>query len=159
MVDDDRLLAALCRHAQTMAREFDLTDVLHQLTREVTEVLGITGAGLVLAGHDGRLAYATASSEAIGRLERVQEEEQAGPCNDAFRGQAPVIVTDIAARVEWARYRTEALRQGVRSAVGLPLRVRADRLGALNLYDDGPREWSDHELGVAKVPRTWPRAT
>ena len=62
MSDDARLMTALCRYAQTMAADYDLTDVLRRHTCEVTGVLGITGAGIFLAGHDGRLASATASS-------------------------------------------------------------------------------------------------
>jgi GAF domain-containing protein len=151
MADDAGLLAALYRQAQAMAADYDLPDMLHQLTREVTEVLGITGAGITLADQDGRLACAAASSEAIGALEQVQEEQEAGPCYDAFNGLVVVSVSDIDTRVEWAGFRAEALRLGVRSVVGVPLRLKADRLGALDLYNDEPRAWSDHELGVARV--------
>jgi len=151
MADDARLLAALRRYAQTMAGDYDLTDALHQLTREITEVLGIAGAGIVLAGHDGRLAYATSSNEAIGALEQVQQDEQIGPCNVAYTSQAVVTVSDIATRVEWARYRAEARRIGVRSAAGIPLGLKSERFGALNLYDEVVREWSDHDISVARI--------
>jgi GAF domain-containing protein len=151
MAEEARLLTALRRYAQTMAADYDLTDVLHQLTHEVTNVLAITGAGIVLAGQDGRLAYATASTETIADLERVQEETQSGPCSEAFREQVVVAVPDLDDHSEWDRYRQEAQRIGIRSVAGLPLGLGSERLGALNLYDDEPHEWTEEELSAARV--------
>ena len=141
----------LRRYAQTMASDFDVTDVLLAFTRELTELLGISGAGILLAGHDGRLVHATASSDEIAALDQVQEEEQEGPCADAFRLRVAVTVVDLDIRAEWVRYRAGTRRLGLRSVLALPLRLGSVCLGVLELYDDVPRTWSDEELGVAGV--------
>jgi GAF domain-containing protein len=151
MATNEALFTSLRRYARTMAGSYDLTDVLHQLTAEVTEVLGVTGAGIVLAAEDERLRYATASSEDIAVLERQQENDQLGPCAEAFERQMTVTVEDIRARSDWPSYRKEAERLGFRSVAGLPLSLRAERLGALNLYDRGPRAWTDAELDPARL--------
>ena len=151
MPDDSQLLDALRRFAHDMSVDYDLTDVLFRLTDDVTRVLGVAGAGIAIADEDDKLRYATASSDDIASLEAMQEAYQAGPCVESFRLQSVVVVTDIAARVDWPEYRSEAERLGFRSVAGLPLRIGSERLGALNLYDNRARTWDGEELAAARV--------
>ncbi len=151
MPDDSQLLDALRRFAHDMSVDYDLTDVLYRLTDDVTRVLGVAGAGIAIADEDDKLRYATASSDDIASLEAMQEAYQAGPCVESFRMQSVVVVTDIAARVDWPEYRSEAERLGFRSVAGLPLRIGSERLGALNLYDHEARAWDGEELAAARV--------
>jgi GAF domain-containing protein len=152
MSDHDRLVQALTRFAQTMSDRYELSDVLYRLSDEVTAVLGIAGAGIALIDQaDGHLRYAAATDDDVARLERIQEEHQAGPCVEAHRSQAPVLVEDVAARPDWPAYRKAALAVGLRSVAGLPIRIGVDRFGALDLYDTGPGSWSEDDLGAARV--------
>ena len=139
MPDDSQLLDALRRFAHDMSVDYDLTDVLFRLTDDVTRVLGVAGAGIAIADEDDKLRYATASSDDIASLEAMQEAYQAGPCVESFRMQSVVVVTDIAARVDWPEYRSEAERLGFRSVAGLPLRIGSERLGGAEpLRQPGP---------------------
>jgi GAF domain-containing protein len=151
MVDDSVLLDTLRRFAHTMSEDYDVTDVLFRLTEDVAEVLGIAGAGIVLTNQDGRLQFAAASSDDVTSLERTQEEHQMGPCAESFRSQMVVTVADIASRPDWPEYRKEAERLGFSSVAGVPVTVRSERLGALNLYDRVVREWTDGEVEAALV--------
>jgi GAF domain-containing protein len=151
MADDKLLLKTLTEFAESMADGYELTDVLYRLTDDVTKVLRIAGAGIAVADEDGQLRYATASSEQVTVLERRQEQDQLGPCVEAFSSQAIVTVEDIATRTDWSNYRKEAQRLGYRSVAGVPLSLRSERLGALNLYDREVRSWGDDELHTAKV--------
>ena len=151
MVATDRLTAVLTRFARAMSDSYDLTEVLYRLTDDVTEVLDVAGAGIAVADAEDVLRYATASSEAVATLERVQEEHQLGPCAEAFRSQEPVTVTDIADRADWPAYRSEAQRLGFHAVAGVPLSLASERFGALNLYDHGPREWTPEDIGLARI--------
>ncbi|HEY8058623.1 MAG TPA: hypothetical protein VID94_07720, partial [Acidimicrobiales bacterium] len=95
MVATERLTAVLTRFAHAMTDSYDLTEVLYRLTDDVTDVLGVAGAGIAVADAEDLLRYATASSHAVATLERVQEEHQLGPCAEAFRSQEPVMVADV----------------------------------------------------------------
>jgi GAF domain-containing protein len=151
MSEDQKLLAALRRYAKSMADDYELTDVLHQLTAEVADVMDIAGAGIVIPDVDGRLRYATASNEDIATLERQQEEDQAGPCAQAFTSGEVVRVEDIGSRSDWPNYRKQAQSLGFSSVVGIPLKLRSERVGALNLYDRPVRPWTEQHLAPALV--------
>jgi GAF domain-containing protein len=151
MADDVRLLGSLRRYARTMAGEYDLSDVLYQLSNDAVEVLGVAGAGVAVADDHGHLRYAAASGADVAVLERSQEEHQAGPCVDAYRTRRRVIVEDIASRSDWPEYRADALRLGLHSVAGIPFILRGERLGAINLYDREVRTWADDDLEGAAV--------
>ncbi len=151
MTDRSELLDALTRFAHSMAVDYDVGDVLYRLTDEVTAVLAVAGAGISVADPDGRLRYAAASDDVVIELERVQERTQVGPCATAFRTQEPVLVTDVATRVDWPDYRDVAIAQGACSVMGIPLGLGGERFGAVNIYDHDPREWTQEELVSARV--------
>jgi GAF domain-containing protein len=151
MAHADRLQAVLTRFARTMTGGYDLSAVLYRLTDDVTEVLDIAGAGIAVSDGDDQLRYATASSDEVAVLERVQEEHQEGPCAEAFRSQEPVTISDIEERTDWVAYRSEARRLGFNAVAGVPLSLATERFGALNLYDRGPRSWTEEELSLARV--------
>jgi GAF domain-containing protein len=154
MTDRDPLFEALTRFAADMAGEFDLTDVLYQVSSEVTAVLGIRGAGVALVDpDDGRLRYAAASSADVACVEQVQEEHQSGPCVEAHRRQEPVMIADITARTDWRRYQEAAGSVGLRAVAGIPVRLGGERFGALNLYDGGVRHWSPEDVATAELFR------
>ena len=151
MVATERLTAVLTRFAHAMTDSYDLTEVLYRLTDDVTDVLAVAGAGIAVADAEDLLRYATASSDAVATLERVQEEHQLGPCAEAFRSQEPVMVADIACRADWPAYRAQAERLGFHAVAGVPLSLASERFGALNLYDHGPRDWTPEDIGLARI--------
>ncbi|HET6209075.1 MAG TPA: GAF and ANTAR domain-containing protein, partial [Jatrophihabitans sp.] len=62
---------------------------------------------------------------------------------DCHRGSAPVLVADLAAeRDRWPGFAAEALRVGFRAVYALPMRLRGQTIGALNLFHQHPRELS-----------------
>ena len=101
---------------------------------------------------DGRLRFVTAVSQASGELERIQEEQQAGPCQDAYDTGDAVWVPDV--RVEttrWPEFAAAATRLGVAGVAGIPMRLSSQTIGALNLYSSTPRVWSEEDLAAATV--------
>jgi GAF domain-containing protein len=151
MYDRSLFIQTLSRFAVVLPSRYDLEAALSELTESVTEVLGLSGSGVTMADK-GQLRFVTAVSHASGELERNQEEQQAGPCRDAFDSGEVVRVTDV--RLEstrWPEFSATATRLKVAGVAGIPMRLADVIVGALNLYAEEPREWSDDDIAVAGV--------
>jgi len=151
MYDRSLFIQTLSRFAVVLPAHYDLEAALSELTESVTEVLGLSGSGVTMA-EDGQLRFVTAVSHASGELERNQEEQQAGPCRDAFDSGEVVRVTDVRQEsTRWPEFSATATRLNVAGVAGIPMRLADEVVGALNLYADEPREWSDDDIAVAGV--------
>lgn len=151
MADHVLLLKALRDFASVMGRSYDLNAMSIELSERVTEALSAAGAGVSVVAADGRLKFVTATSEQIVGIEEIQEKTQVGPCVEAFQSQHPVAVTDIEQANQWPEYRAIALRLGLRAVVGFPVGNGDTKLGALNIYVDDKRQWSEDDLDVLGV--------
>jgi GAF domain-containing protein len=151
MADQSALKRAFADYARTIAGRYDIGDVLYRLTDQVTEVLGVDGAGVSLRDADATLQFVTASDETITRAERAQVEAQEGACHDAFASGQVVTVADLTAEQRWPTFRRRALDVGLRAVAGIPLRVEDQRIGALDVYSRTPREWPADDVADAQL--------
>jgi GAF domain-containing protein len=149
--DRDRLTQSFVAFARSMTESYDLADALDRLSRALTDVLGITGVGISVVDPDGLLRYTTASNEVVTAIEIAQESAQAGPCYEAFATHRTVIVPDVDERPDWAEFNAAAHELGLRSVAGVPITIRRDVLGAVNLYHDELRPWPDEDIEIARV--------
>jgi GAF domain-containing protein len=151
MYDQTLFLQTLSRFAVVLPAHYDLEAALSELTESVTAVLGLSGSGVTMAD-GGRLRFVTAVSQASGELERIQEEQQAGPCRDAYETGEVVRVSDVRQEsARWPEFSATATRLAVAGVAGIPMRLADQIIGALNLYSPKPREWSDEDITVARV--------
>jgi GAF domain-containing protein len=151
LYDQPLFLQTLSRFAVVLPARYDLEDVLEELTKSTTAVLGLRGSGVTMA-EEGRLHYVTAVNHSSGELERIQEEMQAGPCRDAYDTGAVVRVTDVRQEsARWPDFSDTAIRVGVAGVAGIPMRLAGETIGALNIDSAEPREWSDEDIAVAVV--------
>jgi len=118
----------------TMVADFDIIDFLHVLTSRSVELLDVSAAGLLLADPRGELRVVAASSEAARLLELFQLQSDQGPCLDCFRSGHPVAVTDLGADQRWPRFAAAAGQAGFLAVQALPMRLRGQVIGALNLF-------------------------
>ena len=115
------------------------------------EALGVAGAGLILMSGGRALGSVCVSN----RMTEIAEEWQytlgEGPCVDAFRTKAPVLVPDLADPeiTRWPGFREGAQAAGVRAAFGFPLLIESVCFGALNLYQDHPGPLTTDQLADA----------
>jgi GAF domain-containing protein len=80
----------------------------------------------------------------------IQNDE--GPCLDCHREGAPVLVADLtAARARWPSFADEAIRVGFRAVYALPMRLRADTVGALNLFHRDPDTITEATLRIGQA--------
>lgn len=151
MDSESPLFDLLRQFASTMARHFEINDVLYELGDATVTILDATGAGVSVINDDGLLEFVTATGQRVVEIEHVQQSNQEGPCVEAFRSGEPVPVSDIRTLVQWPEYQATAARHGLRSVVGLPLALDDHRIGSLNVYDSEVRQWTDVELSSARV--------
>jgi GAF domain-containing protein len=151
MVDQARLSSVLTDFAHTLVRRYEVGEVLYQLTDRSVDVLGVAGAGVSLQDDSGKLRFVSATDEDSSKVERVQEDCQAGPCHNAHTQGEPMLVSDIVACEQWPQYRQQAGAVGYRAVAGIPMRLEGFRLGALNVYDRDLREWAPDEVTAAQA--------
>jgi GAF domain-containing protein len=137
--------------ADTLVDEFDVIDFMHVLTERCVDVLGVTAAGLVLTDGKGTLQVVAASSERTRLLELFQLQTDQGPCVDCFRTGAAVSVADLFADGRWPQFAVAANEVGYASVHALPMRLRTDVVGALNLFNVSPGPIDDATLRVGQA--------
>ncbi|WP_409181002.1 GAF and ANTAR domain-containing protein [Amycolatopsis sp. VS8301801F10] len=147
---EDELLRAFVEMADTLADEYDVAHLLHRLARYCVTLLGASAAGLLLADQRGNLEV-IASSEESGRLrELLRLQTEQGPCLDAYRSGEEVAVEDLAAQAgRWPRFSPEATRAGFRSVRALPMRLRSQVIGTLNVFGRDGTPLTGAALSVA----------
>jgi transcriptional regulator with GAF, ATPase, and Fis domain len=123
----------------TMVAGFDVIDFLHVLTDRSVQLLDVSAAGLLLADPRGELRVVAASSEAARLVELFQLQNDQGPCLDCFRSGQPVAATDLNAAVQqWPQFAPAARQAGFAAVQALPMRLREQVIGALNLFRASP---------------------
>jgi len=138
-MDTDLLSDTFVELADTMVADFDIIDFLHMLTDRGVALLGASAAGVVLADPRGELRVAAASSEEAGLPELFQLQNDQGPCLECFRTGRPVTATDLTGPdPRWPRFAQAATQAGFATVEALPMRLRGQVIGALNLFGAGP---------------------
>jgi GAF domain-containing protein len=150
---DGRLLSeTFVELADTMVAGFDVIDFLHMLTDRSAQLLDVSAAGLLLADPRGELRVVAASSEQARLLELFQIQNDQGPCLECFRGGKPVAVADLAtAARRWPRFAPAALEAGFGSVQALPMRLREQVIGALNLFRAAPGRFDQADMRVGQA--------
>lgn len=125
--------------ADTLVDDFDLIDFLHRLTVRCVELLEVTAAGLLLTDERGALQMVAASTEQTRLLELLQLQTNEGPCPECFHTGRPVAVIDLTDVVDrWPQFVAAASQIGFASVHALPMRLRTEIIGALNLFGTRP---------------------
>jgi GAF domain-containing protein len=129
------LTSTFVQLADTLVDDFDVVDLLTVLADRCVEVLGVSEAGLMLASPGGELRVVASSSEAMRLVELFELQAQEGPCLDCFRTRRPVLNQHLGQVDDrWPRFEPVALEAGFRTVHALPMRLRGDVIGALNLF-------------------------
>jgi GAF domain-containing protein len=137
--------------ADTLVDDFDVIDFLHGLTERCVQLLGVSAAGLLLTDQRDTLQVVAASSERTRLLELFQLQTDQGPCVDCFRTGQPVSVADLRTAGRWPRFTAAAAEVGFTAVHAMPMRLRAEVIGALNLFDTTPGPIDEGRLRIAQA--------
>jgi len=150
---DGRLLSeTFVELADTMVAGFDVIEFMHVLTDRSVDLLGASAAGLLLVDPRGELRVVAASSEQVRLLELFQVQHDQGPCLDCFHRGEPVSATDLtAAAGRWPRFAPAARQAGFAAVQALPMRLRTQIIGALNLFRVAAGPFGEAETRVGQA--------
>ncbi|WP_394619618.1 GAF domain-containing protein [Lentzea sp. JNUCC 0626] len=149
---ESRLLQAFVELADTLVDDYDVVDVLHRLVDHCVRLLDATAAGLMLSDQRGGLRVMAYSSEQTQMLELFQLQASEGPCLECVRTGEPVLIADLAATTErWPRFAPLAIAEGFVSVHAVPMRLRRETIGALNLFRREAGSLSDEDLLVVRA--------
>ena len=152
MTREELLFDTFITLSDSLIEDFDLVEVLSLLSGRCVALFDAEAAGVMLAGAGGVLQLLASSSERMRLLELFELQRNEGPCPDCYRNGAPVNATDLEAAGErWPTFTAEALRVGFRAVHALPMRVRNDTIGALNLFRNNAGALSEADLRAAQA--------
>jgi len=150
-MDGQLLSETFVELTDTMVADFDVIDFLHRLTDRSVRLLDVAAAGLLLADPRGEPRVVAASSEAARLLELFQLQNDEGPCLDCFRSGQPVTIADLSAGRRWPRFTAAATGAGFNAVQALPMRLRDQVIGALNLFLATPGTLDPADLRVGQA--------
>ncbi len=150
-MDAELLSETFVELTDTMVAGFDVIDFLHVLTDRSVQLLDVSAAGLMLADPRGELRVVAASSQAARLLELFQLQNDQGPCLDCFRTGRPVAAADLAAAARWPRFAPAARQAGFAAVQALPMRLREQVIGALNLFRASPGALAPADIRVGQA--------
>jgi GAF domain-containing protein len=149
---EQRIATTFVELADTLVADFDVIDFLHTLATRSVELLGASAAGIMLADQRGTLQVVASSTEEAQLLELYELQNNEGPCLDCFRTGAPVARADLPAmQLAWPTFTPQLQQHGFRSAQALPMRLRSETIGALNLFRTEPGRLSEADLGIGQA--------
>jgi transcriptional regulator with GAF, ATPase, and Fis domain len=149
---EQRLTQIFVELADTLVDEFDALDFLQTLTERSVELLHIDAAGVILSDQHGHLQVVASTSSRAEDLELFELQGDEGPCLDCFTtGRAIANVEASAARERWPRFSAAFTEAGYRSAHAVPLRLRHQVIGAMNLFCTDQQTLDDDNLALAQA--------
>jgi GAF domain-containing protein len=147
-----RLAQTLVELADTLVDDFDVVDLMSLLVERSVELLDAAAAGLVLADSRGTLRLMASTSEAMELVELFQVQNDQGPCFDCYHSGQPVIAEDLSvAAGRWPRFAPFAIHAGFFAAHALPMRLRRQVIGALNLFRTEPGTLDESDINAGKA--------
>ena len=150
MNSDDRSTRIAVAFAREAARSPEA-----RLCSVCVDVLEVAGAGITIMGGVGKGGPVCVSSPGVAALEDLQFTIGEGPCQDAFRSNAPVHAPrlDNGASMRWPSFVDRAQASGVGAVFAYPLSTPGAKVGVLTLYqqDEGELSASQHDDSMAMV--------
>lgn len=107
---------------------------------------------MLIVGPHGRLRVGASSAERTTDVEEAQLGVDGGPRVDAIQSGAPVEIVDIEAEGwRWPEFAITTQARGFRSALAIPMQLRIQVLGGLNLFSEKLGALGERDFAVASA--------
>ena len=149
---ETQVLGAVVSLVDSLLDDFDVVDLLTELTEQCAALLDIASAGLLLADSRRQLHLMAATSEATHDLELFQLQADEGPCLDCYTAGHSVSVADLPeAQERWPRFVDAAIGAGFASVHAVPMRAAGTVVGALGLFGTETGELNEADQLLAQT--------
>ncbi len=151
MTREERVVETFVELASTMVGDFDVVDFLAIVAERAVELLDCAEAGILLVDPSGTLRVMASSSERAEALEVLQAQNEEGPCFECYHKGVVVFSEDLEAdNARWPLFAPVAVEKGFRSVQAVPMRVRGETIGALNLFRADPGRLADADIPLGQ---------
>jgi transcriptional regulator with GAF, ATPase, and Fis domain len=149
---DEWLARTFVELADTLVADYDIVDFLSTLADRCVEFLETVEVGLVLLDRQGRLQVMAASTERMRVAELFEVQNEEGPCFECLREGEQVLNRRLdSAQDRWPRFAPLARETGFQMVHALPLRLRRDVIGAVNVFDTELRERTTQQVNLTQA--------
>jgi anti-sigma regulatory factor (Ser/Thr protein kinase) len=146
------MVEAFADLSDRLVADFDIVEFLHLLCGRCVDLLDVRAAGIMIADQRGSLRVMASSSEQARLLELFEVESEQGPCVDCYLRGEPVADADLdRPDPRWQAFAARARRAGFRAVHAVPVRLRDDVIGVLNLFATGPGVLDAVDLRIARA--------
>jgi len=138
--------------ADTLVDDFDVVDLLDRLVAECVDLLDVSAAGILLMNGQRSLDVMASSDDASRLMEVFQLGTRAGPSIEVMETGEAIYVADrhtIASR--WPSFAHAFSDAGYAAVSTIPLRLREETIGALNLFFDSSQQPSAFDRRLAQA--------
>jgi GAF domain-containing protein len=148
----EELSTVFARLADSLDPRHDVIDTMDLLVHSAVNFTSAIECGIVLADGEGVLHVVASTSERTSDVEEAELGTQQGPCLDSYRSGQVVETPDVrAAHVRWPVFARVADQRGFRAGYAVPLTLRGQHLGAMNLFFDRTDAVTDRDAAVAQA--------
>ncbi len=139
--------------ADTLVDDYDVIELLNRLVGYSVELLVADAAGILLADSQRPLRVVASSDEDADVMELLQLQANQGPCMECFNTGEPVSVPDLAdAAGRWPVFVAAVAERGAyRSVHAVPMRLRGEAIGTLNLFHHQPGALPETDLAIGQA--------
>lgn len=148
---EKQLLTTFTQLADTLVDDYDVVELMQRLVDTCRDQLHVGAAGLLLADERGELELVASTSEAEAVVETLLLGAQIAAGANA-QAAAPISVSDIRTLDGgWDEFRRSAVGAGFVSIVTIPLRLRDQTIGSLNLLQEMGGVLTEQDMVIARA--------
>jgi GAF domain-containing protein len=149
---EGKLVDAFATLADTLIADYDVIELLQTLVDSCHDLLDVEAAGILLANDRGLLEVIASTSEEANLVEVMQVDAESGPCYECFTTGQVVSLPDVDECPDrWPLFQETARAQGFGSVYAIPLRLRDQVIGTLNLLRVEPIELNARDIRAAQA--------
>jgi transcriptional regulator with GAF, ATPase, and Fis domain len=138
--------------ADSLVAGYDVIDLLQTLVERATALFDASSAGIILGPDVDHLEVIASTSENSRIVGLLQLRAGEGPCVEAVTsGRVVSVGNESEMRDRWPSFAAAATGSGYESVHAIPLRLRQQIIGSLNLFRDHPGALNERDAIAAQA--------